>query len=478
MTLAHLVTGHEMTTHNNTLANLLRGIGERVLYTDKQLHEPVKPLPEVFVGRLGSYRRTIAKLVGWQSPVSRQDFVGFYKGPRNNLYQRAVDGLEISPIRPRDAYLKTFVKAEKINMSLKPDPAPRVIQPRHPRYNVEVGRYLRPVEKVIYKAIDKLFGGPTIMSEYNAYTQAEKLKAKWDRFVDPVCVGLDASRFDQHVSVQALEFEHKLYDMIFHSKELNRLLKWQIRNVGFATATDGSLKYVKYGSRMSGDMNTSLGNKFLMCLMAKSFIDHVGVDIDFANNGDDCLMFMERESLHKLAILKQYFLDFGFNIVTEDPVYQFEKVVFCQTSPVCSNGIWRMVRSLQTCLSKDLTCTNLGHREDEFRGWLRDVGVCGEAVAGDVPVLSAFYRMLRRVGTDHKYTGSSDIEYRWYTVASRNATLRTTAIDDEGRLSYYMSTGLIPDEQIALEQHFDSVVWGKSKRQLTTTLSYLFNGST
>jgi hypothetical protein len=478
MTLANLVTGHEMVTHNNTLANLTRGIGERVLYTNKQLSRPVQPLSGVFVGRLASYRRAIVKRLGWQSPVARQDFVGFYRGPRQTLYQRAVDGLEVSPIRPKDAYLKTFVKAEKINLSLKDDPAPRVIQPRSPRYNVEVGRYLRPVEKLIYKAIDELFGRPTIMSEYNAYTQAKVLREKWQRFSEPVCVGLDASRFDQHVSTQALKFEHKLYDMIFRSKELRRLLTWQLRNVGYANATDGTIKYIKYGSRMSGDMNTSLGNKILMCLMAKSFLDDIGLEADFANNGDDCLLFMEKENLHKISGLKSYFLDFGFNIVSEEPVYEFEKVVFCQTQPIQCNGIWRMVRSLKTCISKDLTCTNLGHREDEFRGWLTDVGTCGLAVGGDVPVMGSFYRMLKRVGTAHKYSGSSDNAYRWYNVASKNAKLLHIATDDAGRLSFYNATGLIPDEQIALEEYFDSVVWGGSKRQLTTTLSYLFNGST
>jgi len=475
MSMSEVITGHHVTTHNNTIANLTRGVGERVLYTNSHLVRPIRPKEMIFENKLASYRKFIARGCGWQSPVSRQAFVGYYTGPRQAMYQRVVNGLELSPVRPRDARLKTFVKAEKINLTLKQDPVPRVIQPRNPRYNVEVGRYLRPIEKLIYKQIDELFKGPTVMSEYNAYRQAEVLNDKWNAFTTPACVGLDASRFDQHVSVDALKFEHKLYDMIYHSKELKSLLKLQLKNVGIAVASDGILKYTTHGSRMSGDMNTSLGNKILMCLMAKSYIDQLGVEVKFVNNGDDCLLFLEKRNLPHLSGLKSYFAEFGFNIVTERPVFNFEQVVFCQTQPIRVNGIWRMVRQVKTCLSKDLTNVDLGHRVDEYRGWLKDVAACGLTVAKDVPVLGAFYRMLQRFGTDSAYTSRSDDEYRWYRLASKNARCTHDSTDDEGRLSFWVATGLSPDEQVLLEDYFDTAVWGQNKRQLITTITSLFN---
>jgi len=206
----------------------------------------------VFESRLALYRDTLVNDIGFQSPVTHDDFVGFYKGPRKLIYQRAVQDLALLPVRPRDAILKTFVKAEKLNFDIKNDPAPRVIQPRDPRYNVEVGCFLRPLEHKLYSAIDKIFGSPTIMSAYNAFTQATHLKRKWDRFTQPVCVGLDASRFDQHVSIQALEFEHSVYNRIFKSKKLAMLLRMQLINRGIARARDGWFRYETKGSRMSG----------------------------------------------------------------------------------------------------------------------------------------------------------------------------------------------------------------------------------
>jgi len=338
--------GHQMSTHNNSLANLVRGVGERVLYTDDKFTLPIQARPGVFLRKLGDYRTKIVRHVGWQSPVSRQSFAELYKGPRYILYNRAVQSLAVRPVTRSDARLKTFVKAEKTNLTVKPDPVPRVIQPRDPRYNVEVGRFLKPIEHKIYEAVDDLFGGPTIFSAYNAYEQARLIREKWDSYAHPVCVGLDAKRFDQHVSKQALEFEHSFYRLIFGRSELTQLLDWQVHNRGVARARDGWFSYQKTGGRASGDMNTSLGNKLLMCLMCKSYMDAKPFGISLVNNGDDCLLILDRANLGLLDDLDQWFGEFGFKLTMETPVVNFEHIEFCQTSPVYSNGVWRMVDRL------------------------------------------------------------------------------------------------------------------------------------
>jgi hypothetical protein len=471
--MSHILAGHHITTHNNSIANLCRGVGERVLYTNKNLDRPIKEKNGVFEKRLHHYRDQLVKMIGRRSSVTYDQFVDFYSGRRRQIYSEAAASLVSNPVCPRDAYLKTFVKAEKLNLDIKADPVPRVIQPRDPRYNVEVGRFLRPLEKDVYDAIDKLFDSPTIMSSYNSYSQARILRNKWDNYYKPVCIGLDASRFDQHVSAQALRFEHSIYDSIFKSKKLAWLLEMQIHNRGTARAKDGWFPYHKTGSRMSGDMNTSLGNKLLMCLMAKSFIDSHNVECSFANNGDDCLIILDKRNLHKLANLDKYFKDFGFKIVREDPVYEFEQVEFCQTKPVKVNGTWRMVRNYKTCLSKDVTCVNLGHRVDQYEAWLYDVGVCGMSVAGDVPVLGAFYAMLKRLGKPGFYQGF-DEDFKWYKLASHGSILKADTPDAHGRYSYWLATGLSPDEQIVMEDYFSTFVRGGDKRQLIETLPYLF----
>lgn len=464
----------KVVTHNHSIANLIRGVGERVLFTDRNCTPCRLPTSDrVFHQRCGVFLRNVATLVGRQSRVTYDQFVGYYSGRRRTIYQNAAEGLRFNPVRPRDASLSTFVKAEKINWSMKPDPAPRVIQPRDPRYNTELGRYLLPIEKKVYAAVDEVFGSPTIMSKYNSAELAQVLRDKWERFEHPVCVGMDASRFDQHVSVQALRFEHELYYSIFgKDKFLHMLLSWQIDNRGVARAHDGKFYYKKRGSRMSGDMNTSLGNKFLMCAMAYAYLNTLHFPVEFVNNGDDCLLILDKRNLKGLSSLETYFTDFGFKIVRESPVYEFEHIEFCQTKPVCCNGRWRMIRNVKTCLLKDVTSVNFGHDLVQYRSWLHDVAQCGLAFAGDCPVFCKFYRMLARFGHAGNYTNKGH-EWSAYGRLSRHLLITETEPDAHGRYSFWLQTGISPDAQIELENYFDQAVWGNDKRQFINNLHSL-----
>lgn len=453
-----------MSTHNSSLNNLLRGVGERVLYTNGRFELPVQPTGSVFNDKCGGFRRHVARLVGHQSPVSRDSFALLYKGHRNLLYTRAVASLAFKSVNPKDATLKTFVKAEKLNLDAKPDPVPRVIQPRDPRYNVEVGRFLKPLEHKLYAAIDGVFGGPTIMSPYDPFALAGHLQDKWNSFNDPVCIGLDASRFDQHVSKQALEFEHGLYHEIFRDRSLVRLLKWQVDNRGVARADDGWFRYRKVGGRASGDMNTSMGNKFLMCAVSHSYISTKRFRIEFANNGDDCLMFLERKHLTKLSDLSSWYKRFGFKLTLEAPVYDFERVEFCQCRPIRGPRGWRMVRKVDSALLKDLTVVNLGHNQEEYLGRMGMIGDCGLAVTEDIPVFRSFYQLCKRSGVrrnNHRYLDEYGYYYRCHGVRSTGAT-----ITPNSRYSFWLSTGIIPDVQEQLEHCLDSTSWGLEERQV------------
>jgi hypothetical protein len=141
--------------------------------------------------------------------------------------------------------MQTFVKAEKLNVSAKSDPDPRVIQPRSSRYCYAVGLYIKAVEHMLYKAIDSLFGARTVMKGLNADQRGAAFHEAWNRFKDPVAVGLDASRFDQHVSTALLQLEHSIYLACFdNDEELERLLNMQLVNRGFVRCAEGSIRYV------------------------------------------------------------------------------------------------------------------------------------------------------------------------------------------------------------------------------------------
>jgi hypothetical protein len=50
-----------------------------------------------------------------------------------------------------------------------------------------------------------------------------------------------------------------------------------------------------------------------------------------ANNGDDCVIIIEKRHLKKLDDLPSWFLTMGFRMEVEKPVYEFEQIEFCQT---------------------------------------------------------------------------------------------------------------------------------------------------
>jgi hypothetical protein len=353
------------------------------------------------------------------------------------------------------------VKAEKVNFTSKPDPAPRVIQPRGPRYNVSVGVFLKPLEHLIYKSIAQVWGGTTVMKGHNAHSTAAELRVMWDSFRDPVAVGLDASRFDQHVSADALRWEHGIYLSCFAGSdrtELRRLLEWQVENKGFARASDGLVKYTVSGCRMSGDMNTALGNCLLMCAMVWEYCRLRGVQARLANNGDDCVVICERGDLGKFNDgLGQWFLEMGFNMKVEPAVDVFERIEFCQTQPVYDGERWVMCRKPSIVLAKDsVSLLPMTQGKTAYR-YCTAVGECGMSLAGGLPVLQEFYSALMRCGAGARFEGAvAQLESGFARLAT-GMHREYRLVSAEARYSFWLAFGILPDAQVAMEDYYQEV---------------------
>lgn len=439
--------------HDNCLDNVLRGLYERVLFRvgEQGARQPLQPVGGAFEENLGQLRQQLVACTPKIRRVTRQKFVEMYDGRKRAVYQRAADSLSVRPLNVSDSFLSTFVKCEKIDFHTKPDPAPRVIQPRSPRYNVELGRYLKAHEKHVCKGIAELWGGPTVMKGMNAREQGAALRGMWDQFKRPVAVGLDASRFDQHVSVPALQFEHSCYLAMCPEPlrpRLAMLLDWQLRNRGFARVPDGTIKYEVGGRRMSGDMNTGLGNCLLMCLVTLGLKRRLGIPMRLANNGDDCVVICERRDLGKLMQeVTPWYGTHGFVMEVEKPVYQFEEISFCQTQPVWHEG-WIMCRDPRVVVGKDLVSVL-----DLARGgpkWAHAIGTCGMSLAGGIPVLGALYAML----LSHSQEGKAS-KHPWldtgFAMMARGLAGKDTPPTALTRLTFWRAFGILPDMQVAME---------------------------
>lgn len=450
----------DMRVHNNTQANALRAVRERVFAVERsgQLQAPPRPAAGVFRRELAEFRVALVPAIGPCTPWTLDRFVQSYTGSKLMRYTKAVASLRTRSITRGDSHLQSFVKAEAVNFTAKPDPAPRIIQPRNPRYNALVGRFLRPLEHRVYHGIAKLFGGPTVMKGYNALSTASCLWDMWRGFNQPCALSLDASRFDQHVSKDALKWEHSVYNRVYRDPELASLLKWQLTNTGFVRSSDGGVfKYVVEGCRMSGDMNTALGNCLIMCALVWTWARKCGVRIRLANNGDDCSVFMERSDLARFQLgMDEWFLTMGFTLTSEGTASTFERVDFCQTRPVLTGRGWVMCRNPRVGLCKDVLYKQptMDKPVEGYRKWLYQVGVAGGALADGVPVFSAAYTSFQKIGIPCRQAqGFGDLTTGFEHMA-RGLRCLSTAITAESRLSFWRAWGITPDQQVALETHY------------------------
>lgn len=469
-----------ITPFNHKISTLERAVKERVFFVKNVLKKtgvtsefvrPPLPITDAF-RRLDATYGVLKKYLPSTAPLTHQQFVESYKGRKKTIYENALKELHLGKCSPKeDAKVNVFIKHEKTDRTSKQDPVPRVISPRNPRYNIRVGRYLKPIEERIFKSLGKLFGHRTVMKGMDVRETARILRQKWDMFSDPVAIGLDASRFDQHVSVPALRYEHSIYLDCFkqkkHKDRLKKLLDLQLRNECIGYAEDGIISYTTEGTRMSGDMNTSLGNCVLMCSMIHAYLLHKGVKGQLANNGDDCVVFMERNQLSLFSDgLFDWFWDMGFNMAIEEPVDEFGKLEFCQCKPVFDGCLWVMCRNPISSIAKDSVLLKSGVNENFFRLWLNAIGEGGLSIAGGLPVFQSFYQMCVRNGIgSYKAQGTGKVvaletmeHLPWFMrEMGLKGFEKSRPITPEARATFWESWGFTPDCQLALENYYDTL---------------------
>lgn len=458
--------------HNNNYNNLVRAITERVYNVQRGgvLVPTPKPKPGWWNAEMYEYVEAVRSRVAdgcsghYVGPLSVKQFLAQCPKSKLKIYEAAAKTYEERGWIDKDAWLKLFVKFEKINFTKKTDPAPRLISPRSPVYNLALGRYTRAVEEKIFDALADIWGyeehEKVVMKGETVEGVASQLRRKWDRYNDPVAVGLDASRFDQHVSEDALIYEHSIYNAIFGSPELKSLLKKQLRNYGVAYHNGYKIEMNTKGVRASGDMNTGLGNCLIMCTLVHRMAKEFGIDCDLINNGDDCVIILERAHLYKLmdgnkirSDIEAWYLDAGFEMEFEEPVDVFEQIVFCQMQPVWNGAVWVMVRQPEAALCKDTIC--LGESTlAGFGRWARSIGVGGLALYGDMPVYREFYAAFNRAGEGFlpsRTLLTRDTGFFRLCVRGRN---HRGVVTTDARVSFYRAFGITPAMQLALEERY------------------------
>jgi len=451
----------------DTVENVKCALLERVFFheVDGEFIEPAAPTMSQVRSVLHSFHSAFKHYSRTLTPIPLRDYPrSAYRGQKLAMYERAVRNVVSRGQRASDAYLNTFLKHEKILVGSK-RAVPRVIQPRSMEYNVCVGRYIRPAEHYIYRTIADIFQHTTVMKGLNAFQQGALFAEAWTEFRRPAALGLDASRFDQHVSVPMLQWEHSIYRILYPDyPELQRLLRLQLCNVGFVRVWDGCVRYRVYGGRCSGDMNTAVGNCLIMCAMNYSLMQTVGLiregkcALRLFNNGDDCVLIGEEDDIALYAKhVEGHFSGLGFIMKSEPVVNTLESVCFCQTKPVYDGEQWRMVRDPHVSCSKDVTILGRVHATADLKYQLEAVGTCGLALTCGLPVLQSFYSALRRNGTPNRGRVHPSFYGSGFYQLSQGLAAKTLPVSYAARVSFANAYGIQPDLQRALEAYYDSL---------------------
>jgi len=447
----HPVGGSERWgVHNNSFVNLERALIERVLSVSVGGAQVPPPQPQRGFVRteMKAFTKRLLHAVRRVPTMSTDEFVDTYVGRKRAMYAREVEGLSVLPIERKDAYIMAFIKDEKTNLTRKSDPCPRIIQPRSARFNVAIGLHLKPMEKPIFRGIAAVFGGTTVMKGLNAQQRGAEVHRKWQRFNKPFAIMLDASRFDQHCSRDIISWEHSVEESLaMDREELKRLNRFRSKNTCFFRTNEGGYKYTLNGVRMSGDMDTAMGNCLTMCAMTYSFMASIEVDTyEYMNDGDDGVIIIESGDAELvLQTFKRYFLKFGYTMKLEGVSDRLEGIEFCQARPVFDGHSYRFVRDPLICLDKD-SISLKGLTDVESMLKLRNsIGWCGLSLAGDMPIFGKYYASMI----------SSDERTEEYTTGmqflSKGMVAKYHAPTDEVRLSFYDAYNITPDQQLAIE---------------------------
>lgn len=302
-----------------------------------------------------------------------------------NMYLRELEHLET---RGHKAVVCPFTKIEK--MTTEKYKPPRLIQARHPSFNIMYGRYIKPLENYVTKS------GPF---HYNFgkgnYDQIalkiQKLKRKYKFFTE-----LDHDSFDSRVTQQMLTLTHKFYQACyFHSKELRNLSKQTLVN---RCIDRHGQKYVVHGTRMSGDVDTSFGNCLINYAILKQVLKEMSIDGDIIVNGDDSIIFTNQAL--DIELTQKILLKYNMESKMQPSHQNIHRVDFCRTRFVYRSSGTPTMMFDQSRLYKTFGMTF--RLLSNYRQYIKELTFCHMCINQNVPTWFAWARCFDISGVTEK----------------------------------------------------------------------------
>lgn len=440
------------TVHASCTCNQILAATNRVICDWPKPEDAALKRLRIIAGRISQY------LGRNHHTVAPEEWTKKYSGMKAARYQRAIREWETCGVNRKHSFINAFVKSEKVT---DPRKDPRMIQARGAVYNVALGNYLKAIEHQLYNVggtgpLKKYFPkGRLIAKGLNMVQRGALLHKRWNELKQPVALELDCSRFDAHCSKKLLQIEHKVYLGCFkNDRTLAQLLGWQLQNTCF---TQGGVRYTCEGRRMSGDMNTALGNCVIMLMLLADAFQQCGVPpscFRIIDDGDDCVVLVEQE--YSQIVMDKFpalFTSYGHTLKVESTTSDFNKVTLCGCRVIRVGGQRKVILNPARTIGKSRV---LWVKNIDPNRYIATVGQCLLALHHGVPILQSHALALRRAArrvlkappTSYVYRLAWDEE--WHNI-------KPQPVSEEARLDFEAAFGISIVDQLAVERWFDEL---------------------
>lgn len=450
------LTGNVITwTHNGCVCNQIVALRYR--------HQVASPIPDIdfmqsrhnsSLNPYNVFRKYLCTLKPVLTPWKRHKVVNSYEGKWRAKYFKAQETYHFTGFLKRYSSVNMFVKND-LEMTV-PEKAPRAIQFRHPVFALEQGRFTKPMEEWMYAQLDEF--GTKIFAKSDPFTVAASLYQKASNFQNPVFLMLDASKFDSCVDKAWIKISMACYLSLFPRRYRRNILHiWRQTLVNRGRTRKG-LRYLTHGTRMSGDMDTSLGNCLIMFLMLKIYLLSHKVKHSLMINGDDSLIVIERRDLEKCRDI-QIFKKFGFNMKFEVAM-TIEEAEFCQARLINTDYGVTMSRNPHRILGRTAWTTDK-YNPRRIRAFINTLGLCERASSYGVPIASIMATKMIEFANTNKKIELPPWLAQWYKDQRKPWKTGPPKISNETRASYESAWGITIAEQLRIE---DSIVINANSR--------------
>lgn len=335
----------------------------------------------------------LARLIGpIETPTDFDEWVSKFRPVRRSQITEAL-------LLPENERVEYFQKIEQLDEVKDP----RAIQARSDNFKARVGPWIHALEHRVRERLPILVKG---LSETDKARYIQTLRQRANNVVE-----LDFSRFDRSLSVELLSAtEHLIYRRVLPSNVADLMAK-QLHST--VASRNGAVYYVD-GTRMSGDMNTSIGN----CLVVACLMRALGMPLgSFIAEGDDMLAVLTDKEVGNIQT--QLLRDAGLE--PDMHVYPLNCGSFCSRYDInTANGPKRIRHPFREITRFNYTLNGEDDDARNARGVLEWAGV---------PMLGPLYELI--------------------------SDKPITPVTDEARVQFAFLFGITQDEQQAFENDPD-----------------------